>query len=365
LLGAGHAHLLLLRRTHEFIQRGHSLTVIAPHTFWYSGLATGMLGGHYPPELDQVDVAALVTRGGGMFLQDSVVGTDPVKRIIQLAMGNPLAYDLLSVNLGSEPREIPGTHQHQDRVYPVKPIGCLWALRLQLESRFARPSRLPLQIVVAGAGASGCEIAANVAQLAASRNARVIITVLTAGATVLESLPPEAVRAVVVALEQRGVVFQCNARVTGLVNGAAVLADGSPVAFDLLVNATGLEPSPTVRELRLPVDTQGGLIVDQYLRSIAAAEVYGAGDCIALQGRALPKAGVYAVRSAPVLLHNLLAAAEGRPARAFHPQREHLLVMNLGDGTALATRGRWHWRGRAAFRLKDWIDRRFLRQYQI
>jgi hypothetical protein len=39
--------------------------------------------------------------------------------------------------------------------------------------------------------------------------------------------------------------------------------------------------------------------------------------------------------------------------------------MNLGDGTGLATRGRLWWHGRFAFRLKDWIDRRFLREYQV
>ena len=38
--------------------------------------------------------------------------------------------------------------------------------------------------------------------------------------------------------------------------------------------------------------------------------------------------------------------------------------MNLGSGTGLAARSGLWWHGRAAFRLKDWIDRRFLREYQ-
>lgn len=37
--------------------------------------------------------------------------------------------------------------------------------------------------------------------------------------------------------------------------------------------------------------------------------------------------------------------------------------MNLDDGTGLAARGRFWRQGRAAFRLKDLIDRRFLRAY--
>jgi NADH dehydrogenase FAD-containing subunit len=106
------------------------------------------------------------------------------------------------------------------------------------------------------------------------------------------------------------------------------------------------------------------LIVDQHLRSVAAPEVHGAGDCIAFHGRPLPRVGVYAIRQAPVLFHNLMAAAEGTPPEAFRPQRRYLIIMNLGDETGLAVRGRWYWHGKAAFWLKDWIDRRFLRTYQ-
>jgi selenide,water dikinase len=38
--------------------------------------------------------------------------------------------------------------------------------------------------------------------------------------------------------------------------------------------------------------------------------------------------------------------------------------MNLGDGSAVAIRGRYWWHGRLAFQLKDWLDRRFLDSYR-
>ena len=62
LLGAGHAHLDAIRHARSFTSRGFELVVVAPGPFWYSGLATGMLGGEYSPEEDQVDVARLVER---------------------------------------------------------------------------------------------------------------------------------------------------------------------------------------------------------------------------------------------------------------------------------------------------------------
>jgi NADH dehydrogenase FAD-containing subunit len=88
--------------------------------------------------------------------------------------------------------------------------------------------------------------------------------------------------------------------------------------------------------------------------------VFGGGDCIAFAPRPLPRIGVHAVRQAPVLLHNLAASLDGRPLRAYRPQRRALLVLNLGDATALATWGPFVWYGHAAFRLKDRIDRRWL-----
>jgi NADH dehydrogenase FAD-containing subunit len=364
LLGAGHAHLYALKRTHAFVRRGHEVTAVAPDMFWYSGLATGVLGGIYEPDLDQVDVAALVAHGGGRFVRDSVVGVDPVKRVIRLAAGSPLSYDVLSVTLGSEPPAIPGAHLNPDRVYSVKPVRRLWELRQHLEQRFAVQADVPLRLVIAGAGATGCEIAANIAQLATRRLGQISLTVLAADEEILAQIPRATVRSVVAALERRGICFRRNARVMQIAESEAVLTDGSLIPFDVFVNATGLQPAPALSKFGLPIDPDGGLMLDQHLRSVAAPEVHGAGDCISLCGRPLPKVGVYAIRQAPVLFHNLMAAAEGTPPRKFRAQRQYLIIMNLGDGTGLAVRGRWYWHGRAAFRLKNRIDRRFLREYQ-
>ena len=57
MLGAGHAHLYTLKRTADFVRRGFELVLVAPENFWYSGLATGVLAGIYPPALDQKSAA--------------------------------------------------------------------------------------------------------------------------------------------------------------------------------------------------------------------------------------------------------------------------------------------------------------------
>jgi NADH dehydrogenase FAD-containing subunit len=361
LLGAGHAHLYALKRAREFSRRGYELVVVAPDAFWYSGLATGVLGGNYAPEMDRVDVGALVARGG-RFRQDRVLGVDVASRTVQLEASPPLSYDALSITLGSCPPPIPGARETIG-CYSVKPVRRLCELRAVLEKRFERRPGRGVRVAVAGGGVTACEVAANIAALAEARGGRADVTVL-ARSRLLEQLPDRAARRLVRALERRGVRFCSPARVTRVETGCAILEDGRAVGFDLFVNATGLKPSPLVREIGLPVDEEGALIVDHSLRSIADPTVHGGGDCIALRDEKLARIGVYAIREAPVLYHNLLAAlGSGEPVH-FEPQSRFLWIMNLGDGTGLAARGRLWWHGRLAFRLKDWIDRRFLREYQ-
>jgi NADH dehydrogenase FAD-containing subunit len=359
MLGAGHAHLHAIKRAEEFARRGHELVVVAPEPFWYSGLATGMLGGRYPPELDRVDVATLLGPHG-RFLRDRVTGIDVAARKVQLAESPPLGYDVLSLNLGSVVPEIPGLSDG----YAAKPIEQLWRLRLDLEDRFRHAPDDPVCVVVAGGGVTGVEIAANIAGLARLRGGRLALTVLVAGERPLPTLPRGAAERVVAALERRGIIFRANSRAERVEHRSVVLGSGERLPFDLLVNATGLRPAPLIRDSGLPVDAQGALLVDAHLRSVADPAVHGGGDGIALSGHDLPKVGVHAIRQGPVLQQNLLASLEGTQPARYRPQKDHLWIMNLGDGTGLAVRRNVWWHGQAAFRLKDWIDRRFLAEYR-
>jgi NADH dehydrogenase FAD-containing subunit len=363
LLGAGHAHLFTLKRTAEFVRHGFELVLAAPENFWYSGLATGVLAGNYSPELDQIDVGALVSQGGGRFLRARATAIDVAARTVSLGTGEALSYDVLSCNLGSEvPLDaIPGAATHG---YAVKPVHNLWELRQGLEARIGSAPREPLRVLVVGGGATGCEIAANIQHLVAARGGRADVTVLARGDRLLRQMSPGAAKKMADILERRGVRLAMRSPVVRVDSAAVMTADGESVAYDFLVHATGLTPPPILRATGLPTSADGALLVDPHLRSVADERVFGGGDCVALQGHELAKVGVYAVRESPVLCHNLLATLEGRPLRRFRPQRRFLLILNLGDGSGLLTWGPFSWHGRLAFWLKDRIDRAFLREYQ-
>jgi len=79
----------------------------------------------------------------------------------------------------------------------------------------------------------------------------------------------------------------------------------------------------------------------------------------------LDKVGVYAVRQNPILYHNLMGALENGTMQPFVPGEAYLLIFNLGDGKGIYVKKNWVWGGRLAFRFKDYIDRRFVRKFQV
>jgi selenide,water dikinase len=165
-------------------------------------------------------------------------------------------------------------------------------------------------------------------------------------------------------LAERGIAFRVNARVTGGSAGGLVLAGGETVAADGVLWATEAAPPPLVGASGLAVDAGGFLRVRDTLQSVSDPSVFGTGDCIAFEPNpALPKNGVYAVREGAVLFDNVAAFLREQPLRPFRPQRFCMYLLNTADGKAVLNYGPLTWKSRWARRLKDRIDRRWVRMF--
>jgi len=152
-----------------------------------------------------------------------------------------------------------------------------------------------------------------------------------------------------------------HARVVRVEGGGVVLDDGRRLDADLVVWAAGAAAHPLPAESALPTDDAGFVRTRPTLQVERCDDLFAAGDCAAIDGAV--KAGVHAVRSGPVLDANLRARLDGRPLEAFRPQRDFLSLLNLGGQRALATKWGLVLTGASMWKLKDWIDRRFLRRY--
>ena len=357
LIGAGHAHLYAAWHAGDLVRQGLEVTLVDPDRFWYSGLATGMLGGMYEGEADQVDPEPLVEKRGGRFIRDAVVSLDRRRRVARLRSGAELAYDAVSLNVGSEVSldGVPGAATY---ALPVKPTRDMLRVRRRLEELFARGATV--RVVVAGGGASGCEVAANVAALARRHEAQVEVMLISRSNRLLPRFPAVASRGVAAALQRLGVMVSVGCAVDEATPGRVVCSDGRRPGFDLLVMATGLRAPGLVGCLGVAVGEKGGVLVRSTLQSVDDPAILAVGDCADLLGRALDRLGVFAVRQSPILLHNLAAILTGGRLAEFRPQRRCLSILNLGKEGGLAVWGSLAWRGRLALVWKDRIDRRFL-----
>ena len=129
---------------------------------------------------------------------------------------------------------------------------------------------------------------------------------------------------------------------------------------------TGTESPEWIKDSGLCIDYRGFIKVNKYLQSLSHSDVFAAGDVAHLTDQERDKAGVYAVRAGPYLLRNLSKAAQGIPPQLwsrYQAQEQHLILLGCGDGTAIAIRNGLAVRGRIFWRLKDWIDKAFIRKF--
>ena len=364
LVGAGHAHLHLAAHAQSFIRRGFHVLLIDPGNFWYSGMATGMLGGLYEPAEDQLDACALIESQGGEFIQDRVEAVDANRRQLTLAGGDQLTYDYLSINVGSQvnPEAFAGIAGDAS-VWAVKPISNLYKLRRFIETRL-QEGGVALPLIVIGGGPTGCEVAANLAGLAERCKGAIHVTLITSGSRLIEQAPERAARRLYRKLTQRGIEIRTNTRIAARGVGILVTEAGESINAECVVQATGLEAHPLAQNTGLPSDPKRGLRINRNCRSISDSRIFAAGDCAAMEGYQLPKLGLFSVRQASCIHANLIATMDAKPLRAYRPQTRYLTILNLGDGTGLAIRGSLWWHGRISLWLKDFIDRRFLGAYR-
>ena len=360
--GGGHAHVHVLKALAMRSEPSLRLTVVSPHSYaTYSGMVPGVLAGQYRLREAQIDVRALAARAEAAFLADRVVRIDPRQRVIHLQERPPLPYDLLSLDIGSQPS---AAHRVAEGA-PASMVKPIEVAVVEIESALAEP--LPpdgRQVVVVGAGAGGCEIAfALAARLRADGKGSV--TVVDRAKRPVAARHPRTSGAVLRTFQAHGIHFLGEVVVVRADAFGVRLADGRVLPASLIVWATGAAGPELLARAGLPVDERGFLRVGDDLRCAEFPEIFAAGDCATLVSYPdLPKAGVYAVRQGPVLAANLRAVARGHRTRRFRPQRDFLALLNTGDGRAILSRGALALRSRLAWRLKDHIDRRFIRFYE-
>jgi selenide, water dikinase len=351
LLGAGHAHLEVLRQFALRPEPGVRLTLIGrePETP-YSGMLPGLLRGEYTYQQAHVDLAPLSAMANARLILSEATAIDPDARTLTLADRPAVGFDVLSVDVGGVPVAPP------EAGIGVKPIGRFLDQLEYLENALEPGAR----IAIVGGGAGGCELAL---ALAVRFSGLFRLALVCGTAEPIAEAPGAARRAVRRAIADAGVELVCGVTATGMNEGRLLLSDDTYLDVATALWATGVEGPPMLAASGIACDRAGCIRVNRDLSSVSHPFIFAAGDCAALEGAPKPKAGVWAVRAGAPLAENLRRAATGKPLERWRPQRSALVILGLGHGKAVAWRNGLTIQGRRVARMKDRIDRRWMRMY--
>jgi NADH dehydrogenase FAD-containing subunit len=185
-VGTGHAHLAVFKNLEQFTQKGHTVTVISPSSYYYySGMGPGMLSGVYAENDARIHIQRMVTKRGADYIKDSVEGIDSRGGVLFLSSGKRWKYDLVSFNIGSH-MPMTSFRACEGNVMPAKPIVNYLHMREEIHRIAKKPG--PLHIIVVGGGPAGVEISGNMWRLAQSLQNEVSI-MLVAGSRLLARFP--------------------------------------------------------------------------------------------------------------------------------------------------------------------------------
>ena len=340
LVGAGHAHLVVLRSLAKEPLHGARFALVSPRAKQiYSGMLPGVIAGHYRREEAEIDVAQLTERAHAEFIPGEVAALDAEQRSATLQDGTELDFDCASLNAGSlADTAVPGSAQH---ALPVKPFDPLVE---GLEGSAGG------HVAVVGGGAGGVELAM------ALRHRGLQASVYSEGTP----FAPRMAQRVAAALRRQSVNFLAMG-VTRLAAGPTVITASTQARYDRVVLVSGAMPMPWIAGSRLATDERGFALVDATLRSVSHPEVFAAGDCATLQGRPVPRSGVYAVRQGETLAQNFRHLVRGEPLADYRPQRHALMLLTCGRRYAIAQRGAWSAEGRWGWWWKDRVDRAWIK----
>jgi NADH dehydrogenase len=306
--------------------------------------------------LNPADIAApirSILRGQSnvSVIMAEAVAVDVPGRRVALADGE-IAYDSLIVATGA-------THSYfgNDGWAPhapgLKTIEDALEIRRRVLSAYESAEREPdparrrewMTFVIVGAGATGVEMAGALAEISRHalsrefehidpRSARIILVEGTP--RVLPTYPPGLSDRARRQLERLGVEVWTEARVTAIDERSVSLGE-EKVAARTVVWAAGVQASPLVRSLGVPLDRAGRVLVTPELTIPGRSDVFVIGDLVALEqdGKPVPGVSPAAIQQGRHAARNVVRLLRGEPLAPFRYLDKGNFA-TIGRGAAVA-----------------------------
>ena len=337
ILGGGTGGLVAARELKARVPAGHRVVLVdrcAEHTYQPS-LLWQMVGQRRPEQFRRP--LNRLEQKGIEFRNTEVEELDLDDKIVRTASGD-LEYDSLIVSLGARlaPETVPGFDQVAFNLYDVD--GCA-RIHGALEDFTGGAIGILITALPFKCPAAPYEAAflteAFVRQKGIRRN--VEIHLFTPEHTPMPVAPPAIGDAIADMLAARGIHYHplYTFKELRLESREVVPSEGPPNRVDLLIGVPPHQAPDVVRSSEL-LGVSGFIHVDARTLESKHDDVFAIGDVATVKlpnGKALPKAGVFAHSEAKVVAHRIADQVEGRPLNAAFDGKGYCWI-ELGDGTA-------------------------------
>ena len=355
LIGAGHAHLGVIDTIRRRGLPATRIVLIEPRpAMQYSGMVPGWMAGEYRAEETQIPLAPLVREAGLEWYREEAVAISPGERVVTLASGQRIAFDIASLAIGGagQAAKVLG---NDERLLDIRPIDEFVAAWEKLRSQASAVGT----IAVVGGGAGGAELAFGAAN---DPTFDAQVTLITGEAGLLPDMSAMVRARARSEYARQGIrVIEGEARLEGgrLLAGGKVLEPP-----DMIIAAVGSGAPEWPARCGLPVNADGFVEVDKHQRLCGFSHIFAAGDVAFRTDADIPHSGVHAVYAGPVLAENLRAALRGEaPRKVYHGWGKNLYILNTGRGEAISSYGPLGLQSRWLRRVKDWLDRRWIERF--
>ena len=361
LVGGGHTHALFLRKWGMSPIPGVQISLVSPTSeTTYTGMLPGFLAGHYSREDISIDLVKLCRFSGARFIMSSVDSIVSEKNIISVENRGLLTYDVASIDIGVTSRYSTNLSSNSDS-YSIKPLGDFverWnSFKTKIINNLIEP-----KIVVIGGGIGAVEIA--MAMSFALNNLGVdnlTITIIDRS-EVLSNVRVETRNFILSRMRALGIKVLKNLKVLKCDETHISISNGSKIESNFTVVAAGATGYEWLKSTDLTLK-DGFIEVDCNLRVKGCKNLFGAGDCINLSFSPRPKAGVFAVRQAPILFKNIRSYLLGKRLKTFSPQKNYLKLISLGEKKAISDYFLPSFSGSRVWNFKDRIDQSFMQKF--
>lgn len=227
-------------------------------------------------QLANYRIPALLEGTGVEFVQGRAIRIDPERREVAVVGADGerlLNYDNLVYAIGSaaDSSTVPGVKAHAYTLDSPEAAGSLAQRLTELARRGGGT------VVVVGAGLTGIEAAAEIAENYPDLHV-MLLGRGEPGSTMARSARQYLRRS----LDRLGVEVRAGVEVSKVLPDAVELG-GELVPVDACLWTTGFVASPLAREAGLTVDAKGRVVVDATLASVSHSSVYAVGDAAAIR----------------------------------------------------------------------------------